>query len=214
MNRFYFFDWDGCLAHTLPFWLSGYREALARRGLHPADEVIVRELFSDWSGPARFGVRDPGVFVEEMAAYLARHAGEVELNPHVVEVLAGLKELGRGTALLTACRRDIVLPTLARYGLGPLLDLVLAYEDVTRQKPDPEVVLLALQRLGAGANEALFVGDSDRDILAARAAGVDVALYLPDRNRRFYDDQLVRSWNPGRVIRDFRELLPGEPGEG
>jgi pyrophosphatase PpaX len=214
MIRFYFFDWDGCLAHTLPFWLSGYREALARRGLHPSDQVIVRELFSDWSGPARFGVKDPGPFVEEMAAYLAEHAGEVELNPHIVEVLTRLKELGRGTALLTACRRGIVLPTLVRHGVGPLLDLVLAYEDVSRPKPDPEVVLLALQRLGAAPDEALFVGDSDKDILAARAAGVDMALYLPDRNRRFYDERLVRSWNPGRVIRDFRELLPGEPGEG
>jgi HAD superfamily hydrolase (TIGR01509 family) len=149
-----------------------------------------------------------------MAAYLARHAGEVELNPHVSEVLTRLKQLGRGTALLTACRRDIVLPTVARHGVGPLLDLVLAYEDVARPKPDPEVVLLALQRLGAAPEEALFVGDSDKDILAARAAGVHMALYLPDRNRRFYDDRLVRSWNPGRVIRDFRELLPGEPGEG
>jgi HAD superfamily hydrolase (TIGR01509 family) len=209
--RFYFFDWDGCLAHTLPFWLSGYREALARRGLRPPDEVIVRELFSDWSGPARFGVEDPGPFVEEMAGYLARHAREVELNQHASEVLTRLKQLGRKTALLTACRSDIVLPTLTRYGLGPLLDLVLAYEDVTRPKPDPEVVLLALERLGAEASEALFVGDSDKDILAAQAAGVEMALYLPDGNRRFYDDQLVRSWNPGRVIRDFRELLPAGP---
>jgi HAD superfamily hydrolase (TIGR01509 family) len=210
--RFYFFDWDGCLAHTLPFWLSGYREALARRGLQPSDEVIVRELFSDWSGPARFGVRDPGAFVEEMAAYLAQHAGEVQLNPHIVEVLTRLKALGRSAALLTACRRDIVLPTLARCGAGPLLDLVLAFEDVSRPKPDPEVVLKALRLLGAEPREALFVGDSDKDILAARAAGVQMALYLPEHNRRYYDDQLVRSWNPGHVIRDFRELLP-QPAE-
>jgi HAD superfamily hydrolase (TIGR01509 family) len=206
--RFYFFDWDGCLAHTLPFWLSGYRAALARRGLHPSDEVIVRELFSDWSGPARFGVQDPGPFVEEMAAYLAAHAGQVELNPHAVEVLSRLKGLGRTTALLTACRRDIVLPSLARHGVSPLLDLVLGYEDVTRPKPDPEVVLQALERLGGRAQEALFVGDSDKDILAARAAGVQMALYLPERNRFYYSEALVASWNPGRVIGDFRELLP------
>jgi hypothetical protein len=40
-----------------------------------------------------------------------------------------------------------------------------------------------------------------------------MALYLPDNNRQFYDERLVRSWNPGRVIRDFRELLPGELAE-
>ncbi len=208
--RFYFFDWDGCLAHTLPYWLAGYRAALGRRGLHPSDEVIVRELFSDWSGPARFGVADPGPFVEEMAVYLSEHAGEVQLNPHVVEVLTRLKGLGRTTALLTACRRDIVLPTLARHGVSPLLDLVLGFEDVSRPKPDPEVVLVALERLGAEAQEALFIGDSDKDIQAALAAGVEMALYLPEHNRAYYSDQLLRSWNPGRVIHDFRELLPAE----
>jgi HAD superfamily hydrolase (TIGR01509 family) len=206
----YFFDWDGCLAHTLPFWLSGYRAALARRGLHPADAVIVKELFSDWSGPARFGVPDPEVFVEEMARHLEEHAGEVELNPHIVEVLARLKALGRTAALLTACRRNIVLPTLTRLGVGGLLDLVLTVEDVARPKPDPEVVLRALEHLGAAPRDALFIGDSDKDILAARAAGVDMALYLPDHNRLYYDGELVASWRPERVIHDFRELLPGE----
>jgi len=208
--RYYFFDWDGCLAHTLPFWLSGYRAALGRRGLHPSDAVIVRELFSDWTSPERFGVPDAGRFVEEMAAYLQEHAGEFALNPHIVEVLTRLKALGRTTALLTACRRAIVLPALSRLGVDPLLDLVLTVEDVARPKPDPEVVLLALRRLGARPQEALFIGDSDKDILAARAAGVDMALYLPEHNRGYYDDELVRSWGPDRVIRDFRELLPGE----
>jgi len=206
----YFFDWDGCLAHTLPFWLSGYRAALARRGLHPSDAVIVRELFSDWSGPQRFGVPDADRFVEEMAAYLEQHMGQVALNPHIVEVLTRLRESGRRTALLTACRRGIVLPTLARHGIGHLLDLVLTLEDVACPKPDPEVVLKALERLGAEPREALFIGDSDKDIQAARAAGVDMALYLPEHNRAYYDDRLVRSWNPGRIIRDFRDLVPAQ----
>ena len=210
LYAYYFFDWDGCLAHTLPFWLAGYRAALGRRGLHPSDAVIVRELFSDWTGPERFGVPDAGRFVEEMAAYLAEHAGEVRLNPHIVEVLTRLKALGRTAALLTACRRDIVLPTLARLGVAPLLDLVLTLEDVARPKPDPEVVLQALGRLGARPQEALFIGDSDKDIQAARASGVAMALYLPEHNREYYDDELVRSWGPDRVIHDFRELLPVE----
>jgi pyrophosphatase PpaX len=165
-------------------------------------------LFSDWSGPARFGVADAEAFVEEMAAYLQEHAPEVRLNPYIVEVLAELKGQGRGTALLTACRRPIVQPTLARLGIEHLLDLVLTLEDVVRPKPDPEVIVRALGRLGARPREALFIGDSDKDILAARAAGVDMALYLPEHNRAFYDDRLISSWKPERVLRDFRELLP------
>ncbi len=205
--RYLFFDWDGCLADTLPFWLDGYREALARRGLHPEERVILRELLNDWAGPARFGVADAARFVEEMAAYLESHNGVLRLNPNAVEVIQALKARGNRTALLTASRRRMVLPVLEAHGLDGLFDLVLTVEDVRRHKPDPEVLFKALELLGASAGQALLVGDSDKDLQAGKAAGVATALYLPAHNLRFYDEGELRRWDPDYVIRDFRELL-------
>jgi len=205
--RYLFFDWDGCLADTLPFWLDGYREALARRGLHPEERVILRELLNDWAGPARFGVADAARFVEEMAAYLEDHNEVLRLNPNAVEVLQALKARGNRTALLTASRRRMVLPVLEAHGLDGLFDLVLTVEDVRRHKPDPEVLFKALELLGASADQALLVGDSDKDLQAGKAAGVATALYLPAHNLRFYDEGELRRWDPDYVIRDFRELL-------
>jgi pyrophosphatase PpaX len=206
--RYLFFDWDGCLADTLPFWLEGYRELLGRRGLHPPDRVILRELFNDWAGPQRFGVPDAARFVEEMAGYLESHTDGVRLNPYAAEVLRELKARGNCTALLTASRRRLVRPVMEAYGIGGLLDLVLTVEDVQRHKPDPEVLFKALELLGASAGQALLVGDSDKDLRAGKAAGVATALYLPAHNLRFYDEAELRSWRPDYVIRDFRELLP------
>jgi pyrophosphatase PpaX len=210
--RCYFFDWDGCVAHTLPFWLEGYRTALVRRGRQVADEVIVRELFNDWAGPERFGVPDAARFVEEVAAHVAGRAGELQMNPNIEEVLRALKARGRTTALLTASRRRLVLPALKAHGLSELLDLVLTVEDVRRHKPDPEVVHRALERFGVEAAEAVLVGDSDKDIQAARGAGVAVALYLPERNRAYYDVDHLLAWKPEFVIADFRQLLPAAGG--
>lgn len=51
-------------------------------------------------------------------------------------------------------------------------------EDVTHPKPHPEPVLAALARLGVGAEEALFVGDSPHDVAAGRAAGTRTAAAL------------------------------------
>jgi HAD superfamily hydrolase (TIGR01509 family) len=204
--RFIFFDWDGCLADTLPLWLEGYRAALERRGLEAEDRVIIRELFNDWSGPERFGVGDAGRFVEEVAGYLERRNAEVRLNPHAEEVLLWLKDGGKRTALLTASRRSLVLPVLEARGVSGLLDLVLTLEDVSRYKPDPEVLFKALRLLGAPAAEAMLVGDSLRDIQAGRAAGVATALYLPEHNLRFYGPAPARECNPDLVIRDLREL--------
>ncbi len=205
--RYLFFDWDGCLADTLPFWLDGYREALGRRGLHPEDRVILRELLNDWAGPARFGVADAARFVEEMAGYLESHNEVLHLNPNAVEVLQALKARGNRTALLTASRRRLVRPVLEAHDIAGLLDLVLTVEDVRRHKPDPEVLFKALELLGASAGQALLVGDSDKDLQAGKAAGVATALYLPAHNLRFYDEAQLRRWHPDYVIRDFRELL-------
>jgi pyrophosphatase PpaX len=207
--RFFFFDWDGCLADTLQLWLDAYRAALERRGLEPEDGEIFQELFNDWSGPERFGVPDAVRLVEEVAGYLESHSATVRLNPHAVEALAALKSSGHRTALLTASRRRFVMPVLDARGVAGLLDLVLTVEDVRRYKPDPEVLFKALELLRASAGEALLVGDSDKDIQAGRAAGVATALYLPAHNLRFYSEGQRRDWRPDYVIRDFRELAPG-----
>lgn len=50
-------------------------------------------------------------------------------------------------------------------------DVLVCGDHVTRKKPDPEAVLLACKRLGIAPREALFIGDSQNDVDAARAAG-------------------------------------------
>ena len=45
-------------------------------------------------------------------------------------------------------------------------------EDVSRHKPDPESLLLAMEQLGVGPEEVLYVGDSVSDARAAQRAGV------------------------------------------
>jgi phosphoglycolate phosphatase-like HAD superfamily hydrolase len=70
----------------------------------------------------------------------------------------------------------------------------------------------AMYAEGLGPAEAVLVGDSDKDIQAARGAGVAVALYLPERNRAYYDVGHLLAWKPEFVIADFRELLPAVAG--
>ena len=55
------------------------------------------------------------------------------------------------------------------------LTLSLAMDDVTKTKPDPEPILLALERLGVTAEEALMIGDNYHDIEAGQNAGVRTA---------------------------------------
>jgi pyrophosphatase PpaX len=60
------------------------------------------------------------------------------------------------------------------------MDVLVGADDVVKAKPDPEPVLMALERLGLAGEEArtLFVGDSPFDIRAGRGAGTRTAAAL------------------------------------
>lgn len=59
-------------------------------------------------------------------------------------------------------------------GLRPYLDVLVSNEDVTHGKPDPEMYLVAMQRLDVTAEQTLVVEDNEHGIAAARAAGAHI----------------------------------------
>lgn len=203
----FFFDWDGCLADTLKIWHAIYRELLRRRGIEAEHRAIVQELFNDWAGPARFGIRDVEGFAAEVQAGLTERLAEVRLQPHAAEILRELKARGARCAVLTATRRHLVTPVLEREGLAGSVDLLLTLDEVPRYKPDPAIVQRALEILHEEPQACLLVGDSGKDLQTATRAGIASALYFPPGNATFYRLRELRRYEPDFVIRDFRELL-------
>jgi HAD superfamily hydrolase (TIGR01509 family) len=202
-----FFDWDGCLADTLAIWMKLYKSSLAKRGVDAEEAAIVRELFNDWSGPARFGVEDTEAFAGEIIRGLEERIHEVRLNPNARIALAALKRRGNRTAILTGSKRSFVEPILAREGIESLVDLLVCLDDVERHKPHPEAVENALQSLDLSKDRAVMVGDSSKDIEMGRNGGIATVLYFPEKNQRYYELERLESYRPDYTIRDFRELL-------
>ena len=98
------------------------------------------------------------------------------LRPGAVETVADLDGRGLLVAVVSNIGRIALEPALDRFGLTAHLDLVVARDDVRFMKPDGEGLGRCLERLGVAASQALFVGDSSTDVLAARDAGVRVAI--------------------------------------
>lgn len=66
--------------------------------------------------------------------------------------------------------------------LAPLVDVLIASEDVGVSKPDPGIFQIALDRVGATADEAVMVGDSwANDVVGATRAGIRAVWFNPDR---------------------------------
>ncbi|WP_251081456.1 HAD family hydrolase, partial [Frankia sp. Mgl5] len=62
--------------------------------------------------------------------------------------------------------------SIAQLQLAPFFPVVITGDDVAEPKPHPEGILLAMKLLQAEPQTTLYVGDSDSDIKAAKAAGV------------------------------------------
>lgn len=82
--------------------------------------------------------------------------------------------------------------SLAPLGL-PAPDVIVCGEDVAAKKPDPEAYLLALKRLNMAATECCAIEDSRNGLLAARAAGLEVAIVRSEffADERFDEAALV-----------------------
>ena len=88
------------------------------------------------------------------------------------DVLLQLKEQGRQLGLVSAKRRATVELAFAATEIGHLFDVVVGGDEAPNQKPAPDTLLLALERIGALPEEAAYVGDSPFDMTAARSGGL------------------------------------------
>ena len=113
----------------------------------------------------------------------------MEIEPHLIRLLRKIRPQIK-TAIATN-RTDTVNGLLNEFGLGEYFDLVVSSSDVNLPKPHPDSLLKILQYFGVQPDEAIYVGDSNVDEMAARSAGMRLIAY---RNRTlssaYYIDSL------------------------
>jgi len=187
------FDLDGTLVDSQPAALGATIEALSRYDVQVTAEDL-REVFG---GGARrlvghFLERD---FGEDRAAEILEEAvqlrsslqldltDEVVLLPGVKELLAALRDGGFKLAVATMSSRVVVDSVLEHHGVQAYFDATFSVDDVSRIKPDPEILTKTIERLGGQVDRALYVGDSSHDLEAAASLGmsfilVDSGLYV------------------------------------
>jgi phosphoglycolate phosphatase len=118
------------------------------------------------------------------------------------EAIDGARAAGFATAVWTNNAREVTGVALERFGLLPVLDLVVTRDQMRALKPDPDGWRVIAAHFGAH-REAVVVGDSWVDGVAAQAAGIPFVAY------RAREADLTR-WNIAPVARlDDLAALPG-----
>lgn len=100
------------------------------------------------------------------------------LFPGADQLIRALKSRGIRVAIVSTKLGQTIQRIFAHQGLSDQLDLILGGKDVSRAKPDPEGLELAMQRLGLEREQVLFCGDTVIDAQAAQNAGVDFCAVL------------------------------------
>ncbi len=204
--KYFLFDWDGSLADNLSIWFAGYRKVFASHRINVTNELIGKEVIGDWQGPERLGVTKTEEFFTELEAEVLEKVNKAKLNPGVFEVLNRIKREGGKIGVITASRKRWVKGALRGNGLRDLVDVFLGKEDVEFIKPHPEGILKCLDMMQGKLEEALMVGDNEKDIMAGRRAGVDTGIYFPKRYEEFYRRENQLSLGATYVIEDFKEM--------
>jgi pyrophosphatase PpaX len=168
------FDLDGTVIDSGAIILASMRHAAKEvLGLEPPDE----ELMAAVGGPgleAQMRELAPDR-VEELVTVYRAHNEPLHETLAVCEgmddVLVRLKDEGRRLGIVTAKRRATVELAFDAVPLRHLFDTVVGGDETTRHKPDPDPLLLALERLDARPQDTAYVGDAPFDVRAAKAAG-------------------------------------------
>jgi HAD superfamily hydrolase (TIGR01509 family) len=176
------FDIDGTLVDTNPAHVEAWRRGFQRLGFDIPVERIELEIGKggDKLVPsvlgneveARLGESLRKAQKEEFLAIARRE--HFRVFPGVEEIFAALRDRGIRTALATSSDDKHLKATLDSAGLDlpQLADVLVTKSDAGASKPDPDLIEVAIKKLGLSPAECAMVGDTVYDAQAARSAGV------------------------------------------
>jgi phosphoglycolate phosphatase len=219
------FDLDGTLLDTAEDIGSALNRALAEQQVAPLAPERIRALIGRGAPqlvqrvvarlPPRPWPVDAVLLLQRFYFHYDHmhdaHEYQARPYPGVAEGLAQLHARGLRIAVVTNKAQHAAAALLGHLHLSEYVEVVVGGDNVAQRKPHPQPLLLACEALQVDVAQALMVGDSAIDVLAARAAGMRIVC-VPygynegDDPRALACDALVES------VGDLPELLFGNSG--
>ena len=192
------FDLDGTLLDTAPDMAAALNAMRTADGLEALPFAQLRELVSHGARAlVRFGYpQAPDTQLEELRARFISFYAErlvVATRPFegVLEALSRLEAADLRWGIVTNKPALLTVPLLERLSLHERPSVVVSGDTLTERKPHPAQLLHAAALLEVPPAECIYIGDAERDVLAARAANMDVFValygYIPAQEK-------PRSW--------------------
>ncbi len=176
------FDMDGVICHTNPYHSVAFKQFFAKRNLNPTEEEFKLHMYGKNNGYILSYFLGREIQGEELIELefekesLFREIYKAEVQPisGYLDFLNDLNQLGLSIGVATSAPRanlDLILGTLA---IKEIMGSMLASEDVSKHKPDPEVYLKTAANLKIDPAHCLVFEDSFSGASAGLNAGMKV----------------------------------------
>lgn len=210
MIRNIILDFDGTIADTQALIVKTLQKTMAQHALPilPAD-VCAKTigLRLDESFAALFPHLTPDEAKACAASYRIifdenKKTIRVQPFPNVIPTILQLHDLGHSIAIASSRSRESLLAYVEQMRLQQAISAIVAADDVSRVKPDPEMALKALAQIGGEPQDTIVVGDMIFDIQMGKSAHMKTCAVTYGNGT---PDQLASA---DYVIDDFKLLLP------
>ena len=178
MKKAIIFDMDGTLVDSSLTIINAINHVRSKLNLEPLESELILEKVNDPKlNPAEYFYEVPAFTPEHeewfSSYYTENHEKELNLYTDILELLEHLKERGFKMAIATNSYRSSTIESLSHLKILDYFDSLACYDDVGRGKPAPDMLEKNLKDLKATPQECLFIGDSERDMLASKSANID-----------------------------------------
>ena len=185
------FDMDGVICHTNPYHSLAFREFFSTRNLNPTDAEFAAHMFGKSNSyiMSHFLQRKIEgaelLELEEEKEGLFRKIYDAHVDPiaGIVPFIKDLYSHGVKLGVATSAPKANLDLILSKVPIRDMFGSVMASENVTKHKPDPEVYLTSAKNLQVDPAQCLVFEDSFSGISAALNAGMKVVGVLTSHTK-------------------------------
>ncbi len=168
------FDMDGVLVDSFEAWFKLFN--LARK--HFGEKAIPKEKFINevWGGPIEKDAKlyFKGRSVKEITKFYFDNFGkffaDIKLSPDAVFVLEEIRKKGKKIGLVTNTPKKQTYSLLEYLNLKKYFDAIVCGDEVSRGKPEPDMIILASERIKVNPEDCVLIGDTNLDMEAGKKA--------------------------------------------
>ena len=172
-------DMDGVIADTAPYHLKAWQEVFRKRGVDFTEEDFIHS----------FGQRNDTIIRNDLGrevsqdemdtiakdkeeSFRQRIRQNLKPLPGVIKLIKSLAKSGVKLALASSAPMENIQLLIGGLGISDYFQTIVTDQDVTEGKPNPQVFLLAAQRLGLEPKDCIVIEDAVAGVSAAKKAGM------------------------------------------